>query len=198
MQLPPEVQVRAALRGLEDLIEGIFRGAWDDWRKSPQSAVWRCKRGRANFVWEQIIHRAHIAFDGRPEVRIISGHETFSFLARDRVLFRCKLGDETGLSKNFPTQLALAYHDQDADLFGLPKVHRVEIVYTLNKLETAISDVLVVARNDDAVLWTYSLQDPGAEVIPLELATKPKKQTPSKDLVRARDLSEADKSKNSD
>ena len=81
-------------------------GAWDDWLKSPHPGVWRCKRSRANFVWEQITERAHLEFDDAPAVHIIEGHETFKFLVEHQVLFRFKKGDESGLSANVPTQLA--------------------------------------------------------------------------------------------
>ena len=79
-----------------------------------------------------------------PGVRIINGHETFKFLLDDQVLFRFKKGNEAGLSVNVPTQLALAFHNHNQDLLGLADVHRVEVVYQLNWLETEIFDVIVV------------------------------------------------------
>ena len=130
---------------------GAVLGAWDDWLTSPYRAVWRCRRSRANFVWEQIIDRAHAAFDTSPDVRILDANETFRFLVEDLVLFRFKKGDDAGLSNNVPTQLALAFHDHLQNLLGLPEVQRVDIVYQLNRLETEIRDLLVVGRDEDLV-----------------------------------------------
>ena len=157
MSVPRKEIVQSILNGQTDSIVAAVLGAWRDWLSSPYNGRWRCRRSRANFVWEQIIERAHLLFDGVPDVEIIEGHETFKFLVNDRVLFRFKKGDAAGLSANVPTQLALAFHDHEKNLFGLPAVHRVDIVYRLNRLETAIDDVIVVAREEDKVAWTFSL-----------------------------------------
>lgn len=192
MLVPPKEIVQPILDKHREPIVAAVLGAWGDWRASPHPPVWRCKRSRANFVWEQIIERAHLAFDGSSGVRIIGGQETFKFLVEDRVLFRFKKGDEVGLTANVPTQFALAFHDHDQDLLGLPKVHRVEVVYQLNRLETEVVDVIVVARDEDVVAWTYSLLDAAEGVVPLPMPT-PSGQppaVPARRLVRPRDASE--------
>ena len=125
-------------------------------------------------MWEQIIDRAHRAFfadDGR--IRILDGQETFSFLVDDCVLFRFKKGNEVGISANVPTQLALAYHDHEQDLLGLPEVCRVEIVYQLNALQTEVVDVLVVARDGDRIAWAFSLLEGGEVAGPLPVGVSP-------------------------
>ena len=173
-------------------IVGAVLGAWDDWLASPCRAVWRCRRSRANFVWEQIIDRAHAAFDTSPDVRILDANETFRFLVEDLVLFRFKKGDDVGLSNNVPTQLSLAFHDHSQNLLGLPEVHRVDVVYQLNRLETEIRDLLVVGRDEDLVLWSYSLLLAGTVVAPLPAPTlRPEPQMrPARRLVRPRGPSE--------
>ncbi len=191
MPVPLQQEVGPILGRLrEPIVEAIF-GAWDDWRGSPHFGVWRCKRSRANFVWEQIIERAHLAFDGVAGIHIIDGQETFKFLADDRVLFRFKKGDDAGVSANIPTQLALAFHDHGQDLLGLPMVHRVEVVYQLNRLETEIADIIVVARDEEVVVWTYSLLDTGEGVVPLPVPGPTDEPTakPAARLVRPRDAS---------
>ena len=190
MPIPPREIVQPIIEKHREPILATVLGAWHDWLASPHPGTWRCKRSRANFVWEQIIERAHLAFDGMPGVRIIDGQETFKFLFDDRVLFRFKKGDEVGLTANVPTQLALAFHDHDQDLLGLPKVHRVEIVYQLNRLETDVVDVIVVARDEDIVAWSYSLLDAGEVVLPLPTPGGQPPTPTSRRLVRARDASE--------
>ena len=109
-------------------------------------------------MWEQMIDRAHRAFEADPGVAISRKNETFRFVVGD-VLFRFKKGDRTGLSANFPTQTALAFHDPQRVIPGQGALERVEVVYTLNRLQTEVTDVLVVARHGTTILWTFSLLD---------------------------------------
>lgn len=192
MPVPPKDVVQPILNNHREPIVAAVLGAWEDWLSSPHVGVWRCKRSRANFVWEQIIERAHLAFDDLPGIRIIGGRETFQFLVEDRVLFRFKKGDEAGLSANVPTQLALAFHDHDQDLLGLPEVHRVEVVYQLNRLETEIVDVILVAREEEMVVWSCSLLEAGEGVVvlPMPVPDSTPPAFPARRLVRPRDASE--------
>ena len=192
MSVPRRDIVQPIIDRHREPIVTAVHGAWDDWLNSPHLGVWRCKRSRANFVWEQIIERAHLAFDGSPGVRIINGHETFKFLLDDQVLFRFKKGSEAGLSVNVPTQLALAFHNHNQDLLGLADVHRVEVVYQLNWLETEIFDVIVVGRDEDVVVWSYGLLDSAAAIVPLPMPAPSDglPATPVRHLVRPRVASE--------
>ena len=200
MPVPSQETIEPILETYREPIVETVRAAWSDWRVSPYAGTWRCKRSRANFVWEQIIQHAHIKFAGFGGLRIIEGQETFRFLVGDQVLFRFKKGDETGLTRNVPTQLALAFHDHEADLFNLPSVHRVEVAYTLNRLETEIEDVIVVARDSDTVVWTYSLLEESGNVEPFP--TLPNlvdpSEKPARRLVRPRNIHDAEKRDKSD
>jgi hypothetical protein len=169
MPIPNEATVRPILDEIRDQIVRAILEAWDDWLESDHIGVWRCKRSRANFVWEQIIDRVQSALLDHDAVHVIDGNETMKFLVQDEVLFRFKKADVTGRSSNVSTQLALAFHDHEQDLFGLPEVQRVEVVYKLNRLETQIEDVNVVARNGDLIAWEYSLLDAGEAVVPLPM-----------------------------
>lgn len=189
MPIPSEATVRPILDELRDQIVSSIRGAWEDWQASDFKGVWRCKRSRANFVWEQIIERANTALLEHDVVYVIDGHETMKFLVRDTVLFRFKKADETGRSSNVATQLALAFHDHDQDLFGLPEVQRVEVVYKLNRLETQIEDISVVARNGDQIAWEYSLLEANDAAIQLPMAeTNPER--PAATIVKLKGVSD--------
>ena len=192
MPVPPKEAIQPILDNLREPIVAAVLGAWDDWIASPYLGVWRCKRSRANFVWEQIIDRAHVAFAEEPSVRVIDGQETFKFLIEDSVLFRFKKGDDAGVTANIPTQIALAFHDHGQDLFGLPEVYRIEVVYQLNMLETEVVDVLVVARDGNAIAWSYSLLDSGDGVVPLPTPAPSDEPLakPAVRLVRLRDGSD--------
>lgn len=183
MPIPSQATVRPVLDEIRDQVVSAIREAWEDWLASDRNGVWRYKRSRANFVWEQIIERANNALLGHDAVHVIDGHETMKFLVRDTVLFRFKKADETGRSSNVATQLALAFHDHDEDLFGLPEVQRVEVVYKLNRLETQIEDICVVARNGDQIAWEYSLLNAGEAAVPLPLP-EAKPERPAASIVK--------------
>lgn len=183
MPIPSETTVRPILDEIREHVVSAIREAWEDWLASDFNGVWRCKRSRANFVWEQIIERANNALLDHDAVHVIDGHETMKFLVRDIVLFRFKKADETGRSSNVATQLALAFHDHEQDLFGLPEVQRVEVVYKLNRLETQIDDICVVARNGDQIAWEYSLLDAGEAAVPLPLP-EAKPERPAASIVK--------------
>ncbi|MNV64573.1 hypothetical protein D3C71_1572220 [compost metagenome] len=112
-------------------------------------------------MWERIARHAMVSFDGNPSVSVRRRNESLDFFVADQVLFRFKKGDSNGVSSNYPTQLALAFHDHANNLLGLPDVQRVDVVYRLNALETEIEDVMVVAREGERILWAESLLQAG-------------------------------------
>ncbi len=164
MANPEKKFVEHVLEDVQEQIVSIILAAWDDWKTSPHPGIWRCKRSRANFLWEQIIEHAHSIFGETPRIKILEGQETFNFLVKESVLFRFKKANGSGLTANVPTQLALAFHDHKQDLFGPHNIRRVEVVYQLNTLETEVADILVVCRNGDIVVWSYSLLDASLSV----------------------------------
>ena len=192
MPIPRLETVQPIIHRHREPIVAAVLGGWDDWMKSPFPGVWRRRRSRANFVWEQIIDRAHRTLDRSPDVYIVDAHETYQFLIEDQVLFRFKKGDDAGLSVNVPTPLALAFHDHDQNLFGLPDVHRVEVVYQLNWLETEIRDVRLVGRDEGAVAWSYSLLDTAKAVValPIPESSRDVPSLPARRLIRPRGATE--------
>jgi hypothetical protein len=155
MTMPEQEVVEAALAPLESILTRSLSRAWQDWRASGLD-YWR-RRGRANYVWEQAAHYAALELDPIPSVSVLVKNESYHFLVGDRVSFRIKKADISGYTRNFPTQEALAFHDPQIPLTGVPAAQRVEVTYTLNASETDLRDIVVVGRNGDEVLWTYSL-----------------------------------------
>lgn len=184
MATAKESDIRPILTDYLDAFGEIWRGAWSDWLVA-EKGFFRCNRTRAGFVWEHAIERAHRLFEGDPRVVIRRRHETFWFLLDDRVVFRFKKGDETGLSSNLPTQAMLAFYDPEQELPGMPEVVRLDVVYVLNKLQTAIEDVRIVYREREKVVWMFSIYEGQSNVVrlPERVATD---ESSSKTLVRAR------------
>ena len=168
-------------------VVSILHKAWRDWMDSGYAATWEFKRNRANFVWAQMATYAREAFENHPQVHIVEKDETLKFLVNGTILFRLKKGTETGLTSNIPTQQVLAYHDHEQDLFGMPAVQRVDVVYILNVLETDIQDILVVARNGKQLAWTYSLLEENEAVDTLPFIEVPAPaNAPGPRLVKAK------------
>ncbi len=183
MPIPNEAAVRPVLDEIRNQIVSAIRKAWGDWLASGHVGVWRYKRSRANFVWEQIIEHAHAALLDHDAVHIIDRNETMKFLVRDEVLFRFKKADNAGRTSNVATQLALDFHNHERNLFELPEVQRVEVVYKLDHLEMEIEDVCVVARNGDVIAWEYSLPDVSDAVVPLPMP-EPEPERPAATIVK--------------
>jgi hypothetical protein len=170
-----EAEVKDALKGFEAQILGAVRRAWsDDWMKSPHRAQIRYPRTRANLMYDFMVHRAIAAFDGNRDVHVIHQDETAKFLFRQKVLVRLKKGDENFLGSNIGTQAVLAFTDPQASIPGLPDVQKVDVVYILNDLKTAVDRVVVTARDNDIRVWSYDLDDGKVPVIlPLPVPSVP-------------------------
>jgi hypothetical protein len=118
-----------------------------------------------------MVQRAISGWSDDSAVRVIHRDETAKFVILDRVLLRFKKADDRGLGSNIPTQASLNFVEQQQELPGIPDAHKVEIVYVLNRLQTQIDRVVVVARDGDERLWDYVIAPTDtAEVIPLPMA----------------------------
>lgn len=157
MATPDLETVQSALMPIEHVLTRAFRRAWQDWRAAGLMH-WR-PRGRANFIWEQAAHYTAIGVEDHPGVTVILKNESYHFLVNGTISFRLKKADSSGFTQNYPTQEALAFHDPQLPLTGIPAEHRVEVTYSLNKTATDIYDIAVVAREGDLIAWTYSLLD---------------------------------------
>jgi len=174
MLVPVESVVRSALRPYHLIIYDALTGGWGDYQNSSEAGRWRRKGTRAAIVWERCVDRAIAALVDDPDVFVLEHHDTVSFIVRDTVLWRFKKGDDHRLSRNVPTDLARLFHDHQADLFGYDGLHRVQVVYVLDRWEREIREIAVVARDDDTVLWHYVIDlRPTAEVLPFSPPSSP-------------------------
>lgn len=163
-----EAEVREVMAEFEPRLLEICRGGWSDWQSSRQTALERFPRIRANVVHGFMVHRAIAVFDGHPDVHIMLQDETAKFLFRQSVLMRLKKADRSFLGSNIQTQAVLAFVDPQLTIPGLPDLQKVDVVYVLNDLETAIERVAVTARDNDVRIWSYDIEDrEGAAVLPL-------------------------------
>ncbi len=164
---------------LEPFAESFARfitAAWQRWLANPERTL-LYRRVRAGLVHNYAMLSAVPAMRGRDGVHVIERHEGAFFLIGDRLLVRIKKGDEQRLSSNVSTQASLAFCDpkESLALFGLPDVARVDIAYKLNGLETLIQEIVVVARHESRVLWSYPIYPAaadGGEGVPLPIVPR--------------------------
>jgi hypothetical protein len=148
--------VRKILQHYEDTIFQVFHGGWSDFRELPLGGrLLFLGRTRACLVHDFIVQRAIAAWDGDANVRVIRRDETAKFVIANQVLLRFKKADDRGLGSNIPTQASMDFIEQQQELPGIPNVHKVEVVYVLNRLQTQIDRIVVVARDGDERLWDY-------------------------------------------
>lgn len=165
MSAPDINRVRRVLEAREPVLYEIQAGGWEGWKCS--SEFGRCRRlgTRASIVWERATDLALEAYTADSTVEVLHHYDTYSYVFDDEVLGRLKKGDDDGLTANYPTQLNLAYHENELDLFGHRELDRVEFVYKLNRFQTEMIGAFVVGRDGDRVAWSYGMRrSSGAQI----------------------------------
>lgn len=173
MPMADEQAVRAVLAKYETVLFTAFHGGWDDWRALPLGGrLLFPARSRACIVYDFIVQRAMAALGDDEAVHILRRDETVKFVFADTVVLRFKKASDNGLGSNIRTQATLGFVDPQQELPGMPDMHKVEMVYVLNGLQTRIEQVLVAARDNDVCLWNYEIApDTGAAIIPIPVPT---------------------------
>lgn len=187
VSLFPEIDhVRTALGSYHRVILDIVLDAWREWAQSVYAARWRTSRGRANFIWEEMIANAHKAFDGDARVRLHKTSGSFWLVVNNVLVIRLKKGDNAGFSSNFPTSAALDFHDPQQPLPAISVVQRVEVQYSLDRNQLAIADVNVVCRNGKDIAWSYSILSLASGASSLPIWPAPTPPTALENLLRPR------------
>ena len=180
--------VRSVLVPYETKLFQAVHGAWEDWKALGLAGrLLFLGRSRACLVHDFMVQRAIAAFTGDAVVRTIRRDETAKFVFAGQVALRFKKADDNGLGSNIETEATLDFVEQQQELPGIPNVHKIEVVYILNKLRTQIERVVVVARDGDVRLWNYLIAPAmTAEIVPLPVA-KPQPERGARIKVRGAD-----------
>lgn len=110
-------------------------------------------------MWDETYHRANIAWAGQDQIVHIQdrNEQTAHYWLDETTFFRIKKGDNKGFTRNYPTQAALEFYEEESDMFG--GVVRLDVTYVLSKDESAVDDIAVVHRSGDSVDFKFSLLD---------------------------------------
>lgn len=154
-----------------DRILKVFDLAWQDWLNRLKFTPSCSKRGRSNFIWDQIIHHSHKEFGFEPNDKFAifpyNNSQTYNFIIAQQLVFRIKKGGATRKSGNIPTNMSQGFHDPNESLPEINLLPRIEIQYELDKLESSIIDVVAVARNKNSIVWESSLKYRGNNELPI-------------------------------
>jgi hypothetical protein len=158
MTLADEQTVRASLAKYETALFKAVHSGWEDWRALQLSGrlIFQA-RSRACVVYDFVVQHAIAAFVNDASIMVLTKNETIKFVINDVVVLRFKKASENGLGSNIQTQSTLDFIEQQQELPGLQSLHKVELVYVLNQLQTRIEDVMIVARDGNIRLWGYSI-----------------------------------------
>ncbi len=185
MPIPDIDEVKSLLGSRERAISQIVLGSWDRWWNNPDRIVLGFKRTRATVMHNFMMNLAPNLFSEDDGIRLIDGQETTYFVVQQRLVFRLKMGDGCGISRNIETQMSLAFIDPQQTLPGIPDLDRVDVVYILNPFETQIANISVVARDCERAAWQYPVypfSDEGRS--PIFLPTTPVPSAPPDNVVR--------------
>lgn len=170
-----------------DRLLTVFDSAWNDWLNRLKNNPSCCKRGRSNFIWDQIIHHAKQEFGLEPDHKFAiypyNNNQTYNFIIEQRLVFRIKKGKNSRRSSNIPTNMALGFHDPNESLPEIGSLPRIEIQYELDKLESSIIDIVAVARDRNIIVWDLSLKYRGNAELPINPTMPVNPNTPSTQTV---------------
>jgi hypothetical protein len=184
MPSPSIDDVKPLLRSRESAISRVFVSSWDSWWRNPDRLVLHYKRTRATNMHNYMMNATLKIFSDDHGIRPIEGLETYYFVVEQRLVFRLKMGDDCGISRNNETQTSLAFVDPQQSFPEIPDLDRVDIVYVLNPLETLIDRILVVARDCERVVWSYPIYPRSYEgKSPVTLPTRPVPLVPPDNVV---------------
>ncbi len=133
-------------------------------RRERGLAELRYPRTLADTIYDAMSNIVGEAFDADADVKVIFEAQSFKVLFYPRgqqpILARFKKGDDEGRGQNHPTQTVIAFNDPTQCLPGFPAdAACVDITYTNDELGSGINEVLIVHRDGDRVLWSYSIDD---------------------------------------
>jgi hypothetical protein len=165
--------VRQVLKPYENGIHQAIHGAWNDFKElNLGGRLLFPSRSRACLVHDFMVQRVISALVDDNTVRVLRRDETAKFIIADQVLLRLKKADDRGLGSNIPTQASLDFIGQQFEIPGIPDVHKIEVVYLLNSLQTQIDKIVVVARDGDERLWDYAITpDTTADIMSLPMTS---------------------------
>lgn len=157
MPFASEDQVNLTLRPYFADFVSLLRQAHEDWTTSRFASSMQDPKVRATMIWNQFLHHAKAAFEDRPGVRVENMRHWQGVVIGGSFFVRMKKASKQLLSQNYPTRSALNFNDASVDLFD--GIVRLELLYTMDDLQTGIERIVIAQRHKSKILWSIDLLD---------------------------------------
>lgn len=157
MPFASESQVNSVLKPYFGDFVALVHDAHKDWKESSFAASMQDPKVRATLVWNQFLARAKAKFESSHVVRVENKKHWQGLMVGAGFFIRMKKGTKQLLSRNYPTQAALNFNDATVDLFE--GVVRLELIYTLDDLQSGVDRIVIAQRHRNKVLWAIDLLD---------------------------------------
>lgn len=171
------------------LFRQVIMQAWSDWLNGTTAPRMQHSRVRATEIWNHCLWRIKEELDKGKYVGIAVSRIPYNIgvFVGDCYFIKFKKGDKSFKSSNYPTQLALDFHDPNVDIFG--GVVRLELLYVLDKHEVAIERIVLTQRNNKHIAWALDLTDmvitPFKETLESDMFIESNKGTVASRVVRS-------------
>jgi hypothetical protein len=159
---PTEPYIRQVISAYEPEWCQMIKEAWERLSRNPDRSSFDLKRTVAVNMHQYLMNAIRSEYSDSPNIRLLEAHETIRLLVDGKVVVRVKKMDRRGYTRAQPTQATMAFTNVIPLPFTsdeMPSIYTVDFGYVLNDLETKIETILVAARYDDAVLWSYTADD---------------------------------------
>jgi hypothetical protein len=157
MPFASESQVNTVLKPYFNDFVALVHDSHKDWTESSFAASMQDPKVRATLVWNQFLARAKATFEQSDVVRVENKKHWQGLMIGTSFFVRMKKGTKQLLSRNYPTQAALDFNDASVDLFE--GVVRLELIYTLDNLESGVDRIVIAQRHRNKILWAIDLLD---------------------------------------
>jgi hypothetical protein len=187
--------VRKALTPYHSKIQRCVLDGFAEWRDTQNYRISNgyapnlYSRTNSNDIFDAILRRAIPSLGAEGKIFVKTEAQTAKFIIAG-VAARFKKAGEDGLGCNIRTQAAMAFMDAERTLPGLPpETAKIELIWEPNAIWTKVERILVVARDNDRLLWEYEIDAnaDGREIkppVPISPHGRPDDNLDASDLVK--------------
>jgi hypothetical protein len=131
-------------------------------------------RARAAIVFDEIVAKAEIVFDGMPDVKFVKKNASFLLYIGDKITLRFKKIKKCGRCSNIETRQQVLFRAQaQMHLPTMLEGTLVQAGYVLDDLQREIDRKMVVCQLNNRVLWQFKLTGESGAVVELNPSTAP-------------------------
>lgn len=183
-----ESAAREVLGPFHSRIRSVVERAWGEcqgvtkFRSASGYGPRLYRRTLSNEMFDAIARHAMSEFGSDENVYVRSEPQTLKLFFGSKLVARFKRGSHNKLGRNVLTQAVMDFIHPEGKLDGLPpEGGKVEFVWMLNDIQTALADVFVTARDGYRLVWNYAIPAAAAGAEIVEFPTSPS-PTPSDDM----------------